>query len=571
MQKRHLTSIEIPRLFPNMLQGKNKTSKEIKLPPLGFCDAGISGLRSWVEALPKIEPEALAKELLKAGNEIKNLPSDTEQLIILLEEIDETITFADSGLKYSFGSNKNQQLALVLQQQFYSCFGQLYLTAGLQLSQPINSTNNQAEYYMTMAGNYLAKAILRSKQAYSIAPKGCWLALHTANYNLINLPTKKKSNNVGFKDAYKAVVALSCASPEKLSPLDLELLFNYVLSNSELVSVDTNINNLTRFSITTTTDTSPQYCIDDDSALDHQKPNLSAAQQTNENTLYFSFDQLVKTAEHDKQLTHVHEHLKNSLIQKPARSESRVSHDSRVSLCIGLSEIHYCLTNHQLFKNFIAGFAAFSENENRFNQAKKAEKSSKDVWDRIYTRELHRQPLDEPIAFYTETDQTSKTDINDAAQIKKPHVLNQGTNGICLVGKRSEFNQIKPGTLIGFKQTDEENCWQVAIVRWIEKSTTKLKFGAEIIPAKAEAAAIKLRRSNQSSEYFPALCLMQEKIDAEKSITPLVLFANSKVQQKTAALLIHAKKQQQVILSECIDRSPEHSIFMYRYVENAVI
>jgi len=550
-----------------------KKQRKHALPEFSFCEPSIEGLRSWVNALPRTNTRAMANQLIVAGKELSTSNCQLNQLIDVLDILGEPILSTANSLLRQQIDNDHEIDIYRKRQEFFSLFGHIYCVAG---QAQLNSKSAQhIDELLIKASEFLCNATIASYQLYESPPPGCWQLLHKIyQYSLTNSCTE--ANAVKFSASYKTIAALCCASPEKLSANQIEVLAEYMRTAIVGVSICENANSHTNFCVSYNEDQQPHRFIKDETAsgtLNKEQEN-SDKEDGNENIIFFDFHQIQITLASSCLSRELARHLTSSYGPPLIRAHTRTPASGALETCTELSAIHYFLSGKRTFESFTHRFNTeytLGEKKVRKNKTQR----SNDVWNGIYASNWQDTEFDgNSIEFKIQKNGVKSDRDSVKFPIQRISIADLNPKGYKLVGNNVALRVYKPGNLIGLKHSDEKQ-WHVGIIRWSKSIKQEKQIGIELLTQKIQPFGIKVIHSKHGSDFIPALMLpantdaktddnCSDHIDGEcQNKNASLLLPQLNLTGKTAAILIDSHCQKSILLGDCIETSGSYCRYLY--------
>ena len=557
---------------------KNKQRKHT-LPEFSFCEPSIEGLRSWVNVLPRTNIRAMANQLIVAGKELTASNCQLSQLIAVLEILGEPIMTITSGLLRQQINSEQEVDIYRKRQEFFTLFGHIYCVAG---QAQLNSKSSQhIDELLIKASDFLCNATIASYQLYESPPHGCWQLLHKIyQYSLTN--SCSEANAVKFSASYKTIAALCCASPEKLSAGQIEVLVEYMRTAIVGVRISESADKQTNFCVTYNEDQQPHRFIKDE--IESEKD------EDNSNVIYFDFQKIQKTLTSSCLSSELAKHLNSSYGPPQVRAHTRTVATGALETCADLSAIHYFLSGERTFESFTHRFSTeYTLGENTGNQTQK--QKSDDVWNGIYASNWQKTEFNgNSIEFKIQNNRGHKNSNADPFPVQRISIADLNPRGYKLVGNNIALRVYKPGNLIGLKHSDEKQ-WHVGIIRWSRSIKHEKQIGVELLTKQIQPFGIKVVHSKHSGEFMPALMLpayndelksnnaftepsasqpnneqpINQTNDTEKNTgnSASLLLPQLNLTGKTAAIMINEKSKKSIVLGDCIETNGGYCRYLY--------
>lgn len=542
---------------------KNKQQKGT-LPEFSFCEPSIKGLQSWVSVLPRTNIRAMTNQLIVAGKELTASNCQLSQLLTVLDILNEPITTVASGLLTQPIEDDHEIDIYRKRQDFFNLFGHIYCVAGQ--AQLNNKTNNHLDELLLKANDFLCNATIASYQLYESPPSGCWHLLHKIyQYSLTNSNTE--ANAVKFSASYKTVAALCCASPEKLSASQIEVLAEYMRTSVVSVRICENPDSQTNFCVAYNEDQQPHRYMQEETSKTIEK-GKEKEDEPNQNIIYFDFCQVQKTLTSSCLSPELTKHLNTSYGPPQVRAHTRTATTGSLEICCDLSAIHYFLSGEKSFSSFTNRFNDnYTTESNSNNQRKKSTQDNNDVWNGVYASNWQESEFNgNSIEFKIQNRRAQESHQRPDFSVQRISISDINPNGYKLIGNNIALKAYKPGNLIGIKHTDEQH-WHVGIIRWSKAIKHEKNIGVELLTRQIQPYAIKIIHSKHGSDFMPALLLPSSKNELQNSEIfdeeTSLLLPRLNLNGKTAAVMINEGSKKHIVLGDCIEETGGYCRYFY--------
>lgn len=200
----------------------------------------------------------------------------------------------------------------------------------------------------------------------------------------------------------------------------------------------------------------------------------------------------------------------------PKREDDRKDTKEHVRVCIGLSAVHYYLSNER-------PFLPQSNLE-----------SSQVVTSELRIQEIPAEPKlvasetlqkdSEVITVQFETPQKPSEFPSFPAKFPAVHPaleVNQSEEGYCLIWEGENYPPIQAGELLGIEiEANGSKKWMVAVVRWLKHFDSQLRLGMRILSKQlAKAAAAQIMKEDKGAGYYLRCLILDTGI-----LTPTIPF-----------------------------------------------
>lgn len=339
---------------------------------LSFCDASARGMSTWLAALPKANLGETARLLYQALIELNQLRLPSETRLQLLELLRPDVHFVCKHLEKHY---LNQPIVLGERPRKVAGLCQAlqnHLAVGYKLivvrvaSQPGHDRQQLLAVALQRAIHSLGALLLRSMQLYGPAPQGLWLELHqlyqlaveqSTERLLLRDPLARHAQGLSAEQSYLATLLLGCARCNQLRQQNITRLAAALEAWSALVSLQpaTAANSLFLFSpqvdgppryrsLFAVEDTRRMLGIDPRPLLERLEEHLRLSADNRELT------RLPAARGLDDDLLR---HLSSAWGEISERSFPRIPAQGSLTLCIGMSALHYQLAGQRSFNEVL--------------------------------------------------------------------------------------------------------------------------------------------------------------------------------------------------------------------------
>ncbi|WP_271409476.1 molecular chaperone [Pseudomonas sp. Q1-7] len=501
---------------------------------LSFCDATPRDLKNWIAHLPKANLGETARQLYQALVELNQLDTPTANRLQLLELIRPEVHFVCQHLERHF---LGQSIVLDERPRKVANLCQAlqnHLAVGYKLivvrvaSRP--SLDREREQILGMAlqraVHSLNGPLIRSNQLYCPVPEGLWLELHQL-YQLaqsrrlhrlaVRDPLARRTQALSVEQTYLVALLLGCARCNQMRQHGIALLAEILEAWSALVLLQPAELPSSLFAVAPQLDGPPRY--------------KSLFQGVEQRTLLgldplplvdAIKDYLQLPAEQRKQASlpmpegltiDLLQHLSSAWGDISERTFQRNPGQGSLTLCIGMSALHFFLADEQPFSEVLKlpqdiGQAVFHSI---------SKKPAKDVWANAFDAQPTQGwqqgiPLEE--IEYTRPVSENSTPPAQASAAPESYptfnvaVVNHSPGGYCLSWPKEVPSQLQAGELLGVQDAPGQD-WSIAVVRWIRQVRGGgTQMGIELVAPQAQSCGVLLmRKGEQNSHYLRALLL----------------------------------------------------------------
>lgn len=493
---------------------------------LSFCDASPRDLKKWVDGLPKANIGETARQLYQALVELNQLKTPSENRLQLLEILRPEIYFVCKQLEKHFLNQaivldeRPRKVANLCQAlQNHLAIGYKLIVARLS-AQDGRERNQLLAVALQRATHSLCGPLIRASQLYCPVPEGLWLELHqlyqmarsrSLHTIIIRDPQALHTPGLSTEQSYLVALLLGCARCNQMRQSAIARLAEVLEPWSALVNLQAGNDASSLFAVAPQLDGPPRYIslfgpnelinavgIDPSGLVDAIKEHLLlAADNKIQSRLLvpegFSQDML--------------QHLAAAWVDIAERTFQRSQGQGALTLCIGMSALHFHLAGKRPFNEVLQLPA--TTNAAVF----KPDTGAPDVWSNAFDAQKanlweNGMPFEE--IQYASADKSTSTDNGsaDTYPIFDVAIVNISPGGYCLSWAKEVPSQLQAGELLGIKSMPKQG-WSVAVVRWIRQVRGGgTQMGIELIAPHAQACGLQLvRKAEQNSQYLRALLL----------------------------------------------------------------
>lgn len=498
---------------------------------LTFCEASPRDLKRWLGNLPKANLGEMARQLYHCLVELNQLITSTENRLQLLELLRPEVYFVCKHLEKHF---LNQAIVLDERPRKVANLCQAlqnHLAIGYKLI-----VTQEAQPFIRERGQIMALAIqramhsmfgplVRASQLYCPMPEGLWLELHqlyrlATQLNLhqqqVREPQARHRDSLSAEQTYIQTLMLGCARSNQMRQSGIARVAEALEQWSDLVSLQSAELDSSLFAFSSAVDGPPRYKtlfpsaslsslvgLDPRRLIDGIARYLAATPQERENQSL-----PVPEGLHLDLL----QHLQSAWGDIAERTFQRNPASGCLTLCIGMSPLHFFLSGEKPFNDTLKLHAAPAK-------PVVAATPTRDVWANAFDAERishWEQGIEsEEIQFHlpqqrneSQPEPSATDNCAERPQTFQLPVVNLSPGGYCLSWPREVPGQLQAGEILGL-QDDPQSSWSVAVVRWIRQvKGGGTQMGIELIAPQAQPCAVQLlRKAEQPSQYLRALLL----------------------------------------------------------------
>jgi len=549
---------------------------------LSFCDATPRGLKRWLDALPKANIGETARQLYQALIEFNQLVTPSDVRLQLLELLRPEVYFVCQQLERHF---LNQAIVLDERPRKVANLCQAlqnHLSIGYKLiivrlaPQQSLERNQLLATALQRATYSLCGPLVRANQLYCPVPEGLWLELHQLyqiaverdlHRRVIRDPQAQHSQDTSIEQSYLAALLLGCARCNQMRQGAIARVAEALGAWSSLVRLQAGDAPSSLFAVAPSVDGPPRYTsllrstelpnalgIDPQPLVEALKEYAQLpAERLGESRLAvpqgFTQDML--------------QHLCAAWGDISERSFQRNQGQGSLTLCIGMSALHYFLAKKRPFNDVLKrpsemGAAVFETLS-----------GTPDIWANAFDapklREWAQQPM-ENIEYQRpqNANDDGATAAHESFQTFPLSIVNHSPGGYCMSWPKEVPSQLQAGEIIGLQDSPGHE-WSVAVVRWIRQVRGGgTQMGIELIAPHARPCGLQLlRKAEQNSQYLRALLLPEISAISRPAslITPRLPF-----QEGSKVLINDHGEEHRALLTRRQVSTGSFSQFEYRRV-----
>lgn len=494
---------------------------------LSFCEASPRDLKKWVDGLPKANIGETARQLYQALVELNQLLTPSENRLQLLEILRPEIYFVCKQLEKHFLNQaivldeRPRKVANLCQAlQNHLAIGYKLIVA--RIAAQANPARNQLlAVALQRSTHSLCGPLIRASQLYCPVPEGLWLELHQLyqiartrdlHKTLVRDNQALHTQGLSTEQSYLVALLLGCARCNQMRQSAIARLAEVLEPWSALATLQAGDQASSLFAVAPQLDGPPRYIslfqqnelhnavgIDPSALVDAIKEHLllpaeSLAQSRLLVPEGFSQDML--------------QHLAAAWGDIAERTFQRSQGQGALTLCIGMSSLHYHLAGKRPFNEVLQ----LPETTNA--AVFKPDTGAPDVWSNAFDAQKtnlweNGLPFEEiqynAPAKGAAAAEPSSTESYPTYEVA---IVNISPGGYCLSWPKEVPSQLQAGELLGVQGLPKQG-WSIAVVRWIRQVRGGgTQMGIELIAPHAQACGLQLvRKAEQNSQYLRALLL----------------------------------------------------------------
>jgi len=547
---------------------------------LSFCEANPRDLKRWIAGLPKANIGETARQLYQGLGELNQLLTPSDNRLQLLELLRPEVYFVCHHLERHFlhqaivldeRSRKIANLCQALQSQLAIGYKLIVLRIAPKFSKDRITLLTTA---LQRASHSLKGPLVRATQLYCPAPEGLWRELHQLyrigcehhlQQRVIRDDLASLAGELSLEQTYIAALLLSTARCNQLRQNQIARLAEVLEPWSTWLKLRPGADGL--FAVAPELDTGPRYRsmfrAEQKATLQafDPQPLVTAIAAHLERNTAVSTPLPVPAGLNLDTLQHLHA----AWGQTAERSFQRTPGQGNLTLCVGMSALHFYLGGERPFSEMLKHPGARAAD---FSTA--ASKSEKDSWSQAFDA-APGGDANEWLP-YEEIQYERLQDDDEDSVSHPPHyptyalpVVNHSPGGYCLAWPREVPAELQAGEMVGIQ--DPTNLgWSIAVVRWVRQVRGDgTQMGIELVAPHAEPCGLQLvRTQDQHSQYLRGL-LLPEISAADQP--PTLLAPRLPFQEGNKVLINTYGKERRAGLDRRVSSTHSFNQFAYRALD----
>ncbi len=496
----------------------------------------------WLASLPRASARDSAERLLQALFGQNRTSLDAENRLSIMELYREPVIAAVEALRQGFASASYPLSGRSLED--YSLSAKLlgeaangYKIVANDISEKGRTNKSDLVLALQRSTHFLGQVLVNSYQIYAACPTGIWKELHNVylyaeTHRLLNFPIAAPDSNspdglCTITDSYQQIGLVGACHPYGLLQdecLKLYKLFLHWQSSAQISADIVKKDPTGRFVISVNSDSPPIPLI--------KTQHLEAAEHLrllNALDVLREVHSVLRNLKRDLALGTLSSYMVKTGINandvdllrragrlltgvKTKRRSLRIEKDEQISVCCGVSSIHYFMNGEKR----LAAVGEVRENSGG-EQSDVAEPPTHGDIERYI--DLGEPNLDStPQEAEGNSSEPTSWRTYAVNQIHTCLTKNQSASGMCLHVTRPSSLQIRVGDVLAAQEPIAKK-WRVGIVRWLRcVDEGSMDVGVEMLGPEARAVSIK---RESSAANFEGLLLPGNR--ALKSPTSLIL------------------------------------------------
>lgn len=492
---------------------------------LSFCEATPRDLKRWIAGLPKANIGETARQLYQGLGELNQLLTPSDNRLQLLELLRPEVYFVCQHLERHFlhqaillddRSRKISNLCQALQSQLAIGYKQIVLRIAPKYHKDRAALVSQA---LQRAAHALKGQLLRATQLYSPAPEHLWFELHQLYRVACALQLQQRrvhddlaslSSELSLEQTYIAALLLGSARCNQLRQNQIARLAEVLEPWSALLKLHPGSPQDGLFAISAELDAGPRYRsmfrkeqqgallgFDPQPLVNVIEANL--LQQETSTPLPIPAGLSLDTLQH----------LHASWGQAAERSFQRTAGQGSLTVCVGMSALHFYLGGERSFSELLKHPGARAAN---FSRA--VVKGEKDSWSQAFDA-APQSAADELLPYeeiqydHLGEDESDPDSTPNYPTYTLP-VINHSPGGYCLGWPSEVPAELQAGEMVGIQDSSNQG-WSIAVVRWIRQVRgSGPQMGIELVAPHAEPCGLQLVRSRDDHSHYLRGLLLPE-------------------------------------------------------------
>ncbi|UVK99283.1 molecular chaperone [Pseudomonas sp. B21-048] len=493
---------------------------------LSFCEATPRDLKRWIANLPKANIGETARQLYQGLSELNQLLTPSDNRLQLLELLRPEVYYVCKHLERHFlhqaivldeRSRKIANLCQALQSHLAIGYKQIVIRIAPRFSKDRAALLTQA---LQRAIHCLNGALIRATELYCPAPENLWLELHQlyrtgCQFQLQHLSVHdelaNQTQNLSIEQTYVVALLLGASRCNQLRQNQIARLAEVLEPWSQRIKLQPAKPDNGLFAIAPDLDTGPRYR--SKFPAEQQKRLLGIDPQP----LVAAIETHLQSADKASSLLvpagltlDTLQHLYAAWGQAAERSFQRTVGHGTLTLCVGMSALHFYLGEQRSFSDILKKPGARPAQFSVIDPTGRA----KDQWKQAFDAAPHGTadtllPYEE--IEYPHLQHDDSHEASDRQQYFPTYVLpviNHSPGGYCLAWHGAVPAELQAGEMVGVEATAGQG-WSIAVVRWIRQVRGGgTQMGIEQVAPCAEPCGLQLIRSDdEHSQYLRGLSL----------------------------------------------------------------
>ncbi|MGF6704239.1 molecular chaperone [Pseudomonas frederiksbergensis] len=494
---------------------------------LSFCEATPRDLKRWIANLPKANIGETARQLYQGLSELNQLLTPSDNRLQLLELLRPEVYYVCKHLERHFlhqaivldeRSRKIANLCQALQSHLAIGYKQIVIRVTPRFTKDRAPLLTQA---LQRAIHCLNGALIRATELYCPVPENLWLELHQlyrigCQFQLQNLSVRdelaSQTQKLSIEQTYVVALLLGASRCNQLRQNQIARLAEVLEPWSQWIKLQPAKLDNGLFAIAPDLDTGPRYR---SKFLAEQQERLLGIDpqplvMAIENHLQQSADKVSPLPIPVGLNLDTLQHLHAAWGQAAERSFQRTVGHGTLTLCVGMSALHFYLGGQRSFNDILKKPGARPAQFSATDPTARA----KDQWRHAFDAAPHGTA--DTLLPYEEIEYPHlQNDDSHEASDRQQHfptyalpVINHSPGGYCLAWPGAVPAELQAGEMVGIEDTAGQG-WSIAVVRWIRQVRGGgTQMGIEQVAPCAEPCGLQLMRAHdEHSQYLRGLLL----------------------------------------------------------------
>ncbi|ATE79989.1 MULTISPECIES: molecular chaperone [Pseudomonas] len=493
---------------------------------LSFCEATPRDLKRWIANLPKANIGETARQLYQGLNELNQLLTPSDNRLQLLELLRPEVYYVCKLLERHFlhqaivldeRSRKIANLCQALQSHLAIGYKQIVVRIAPRFSKDRAPLLTLA---LQRAVHCLNGTLIRATELYCPAPEGLWLELHQLyrigcelqlQHQSVRDELASQTQSLSIEQTYVVALLLGASRCNQLRQNQIARLAEVLEPWSQWIKLQPFKPDNGLFAVAPDLDSGPRYRVK--FPAEQQERLLGIDPQPLVAAIEIHLQQSADKASPLPVPTGLNldtlQHLYAAWGQASERGFQRTVGHGTLTLCVGMSALHFYLGGKRPFNDILKKPGARPA---QFSAAEPAGRA-KDQWKQAFDAAPHGTA--DTLLPYEEIEypHLQKHDNHEASgQQHFPTyalpVINHSPGGYCLAWPGAVPAELQAGEMVGIEDTAGQG-WSVAVVRWIRQVRGGgTQMGIEHVAPYAEPCGLQLIRSgDEHSQYLRGLLL----------------------------------------------------------------
>ncbi|MGF6397053.1 hypothetical protein ABH905_000719 [Pseudomonas frederiksbergensis] len=553
---------------------------------LSFCEATPRDLKRWIANLPKANIGETARQLYQGLSELNQLLTPSDNRLQLLELLRPEVYYVCKHLERHFlhqaivldeRSRKIANLCQALQSHLAIGYKQIVIRVTPRFTKDRAPLLTQA---LQRAIHCLNGALIRATELYCPVPENLWLELHQlyrigCQFQLQNLSVRdelaSQTQKLSIEQTYVVALLLGASRCNQLRQNQIARLAEVLEPWSQWIKLQPAKPDNGLFAIAPDLDTGPRYR---SKFLAEQQERLLGIDpqplvMAIENHLQQSADKVSPLPMPVGLNLDTLQHLHAAWGQAAERSFQRTVGHGTLTLCVGMSALHFYLGGQRSFNDILKKPGARPAQFSATDPTARA----KDQWRHAFDAAPHGTA--DTLLPYEEIEYPHlQNDDSHEASDRQQHfptyvlpVINHSPGGYCLAWPGAVPAELQAGEMVGIEDAAGQG-WSIAVVRWIRQVRGGgTQMGIEQVAPCAEPCGLQLMRAHdEHSQYLRGLLLPAiSAIDLPATLlTPRLPF-----QEGNKVLINTNGEERRAGLERRVASTNSFNQFAYRSLETA--